>query len=180
MAKKHYSLTFPRATLWLFGDGWGTPLPQITRKRILKRKRVGFRVLFPVCRFWECYGRLPGVTKGFGVVLSLIQGHRQTPPAPSANEGPSSEPTDQLQPTPVANDLGVGQRPSRERAKRDHAQEDWHVIQNAQEAEHEGDESVTRSFAGMCTFSSEVIGQQIEGGSNEPRIERAKGHHVDA
>eukprot|EP00913_Durusdinium_trenchii_P006546 g6149.t1 len=80
----------------------------------------------------------------------------------------------------MANDLGVGQRPSRERAKRDHAQEDWHVIQNAQEAEHEGDESVTRSFAGMCTFSSEVIGQQIEGGSNEPRIERAKGHHVDA
>lgn len=46
-------------------------------------------------------------------------------------------------------------------------QEDWHVIQNAQEAEHEGDESVTRSFAGMCTFSSEVIGQQIEGWMEE-------------
>ncbi|CAK9064261.1 unnamed protein product [Durusdinium trenchii] len=30
-----------------------------------------------------------------------------------------------------------------------------------------GDESVTRSFAGMCTFSSEVIGQQIEGWMEE-------------
>ncbi|CAK9064043.1 unnamed protein product [Durusdinium trenchii] len=45
--------------------------------------------------------------------------------------------------------------------------DDWDVIQNAQEAEHEGEESVTRSFAGMCTFSSEVIGQQIEGWMEE-------------
>ncbi|CAK9015064.1 unnamed protein product [Durusdinium trenchii] len=48
-------------------------------------------------------------------------------------------------------------------------QDDWRVIQSAQDQEHEEgtEEHVNRSFAGMCAFSSEVIGQPTEGWMEE-------------
>ncbi|CAK9041035.1 unnamed protein product [Durusdinium trenchii] len=44
-------------------------------------------------------------------------------------------------------------------------QEDWEVIQDAEEADTE--ECVVRSFGGMCAFSNEVMGQETEGWMEE-------------
>lgn len=47
-------------------------------------------------------------------------------------------------------------------------QEDWEVIQDAEEADTE--ECVVRSFGGMCAFSNEVMGQETEGFRMRERV----------